>query len=72
MRKRLLLLALATMIKEVNQERTRRNLQKEIPLKKRRANQLNLSLRASNAVTRIKGKEKIQILLKVLSYGLLV
>ena len=63
MRKRLqqLLLALATMIKEVNQERTRRNLPKEIPPKKRKANQLQLSLRASSAVTRIKGKENIQI-----------
>ena len=62
MRKRLLLLALETTIKEVNQERIRRKLPKEILPKKRRANQLNLSSRASSAVTRIKGKEKIQIL----------
>lgn len=65
MRKRLqqLLLALATMIKEVNQERTRRNLPKEIPPKKRKANQLNPSLRASSAVTRIKGKTTSQSML---------
>ena len=62
MRKRLLLLALETTIKEVNQERIRRKLLKEILPKKRTVNQLNLSSRASSAVTRIKGKEKIQIL----------